>query len=127
MPQNVIDADHIQYLHSIGDISFVAEMVESFFADAAESIGYMETAIAAKEAGQFRFAAHGMKSCSYNVGANQLAALCAKFEKITESDFHENGGKHLSLVKQALSAAEAELSVIALAKESFTPAVASSG
>jgi two-component system, sensor histidine kinase RpfC len=124
---SAIDPEHIQYLRSIGDANFVDDMIESFFADAAESIEALQTAIDANEPGQFRFAAHAMKSCSNNIGATILAALCGKLEKITEGEFSENAPAHFAAVNVALSEVEAELRSDINSPSGLTPRAANSG
>lgn len=96
--QPVIDPAHLDYLRSIGDDDFVAEMIESFFSDAAESKQILQLSLAQGDPAQFRFAAHALKGCSNNIGATLLAALCAKLEKITEGEFHERGTMHAQAV-----------------------------
>jgi two-component system, sensor histidine kinase RpfC len=64
---------------------------------------------------QFRFAAHALKSCSNNIGAMALAALCGKLEKITEADFNTKARQHHATVKSAFKNAEADLQQFASA------------
>jgi two-component system sensor histidine kinase RpfC len=107
--QTVIDQNHIQYLRSIGDASFVEDMIENFFADAEESIAAMEAALSAKEPEQFRFAAHAMKSSSNNIGAAILAAICTKLEKISDTEFNISCEMHFQAVTKALQEAQDKL------------------
>jgi two-component system, sensor histidine kinase RpfC len=125
--ETAIDPDHIEYLRSIGDANFVEDMIESFFADAEESIAALKAAAEAKEPGQFRFAAHAMKSCSNNIGATLLAALCAKLEKITEGEFNDSAVAHVQAVSNALLEVQAELRPTETEPFGINPPVASSG
>jgi two-component system, sensor histidine kinase RpfC len=107
--ETVIDPAHLDYLRSIGDDLFLIEMIDSFFSDAAESQQTLGKAVTQRDPAQFRFAAHALKSCSNNIGATVLAALCAKLEKITEGEFHECGERHAQAVRVQYDLAEQAL------------------
>ncbi len=104
-----LDADQMQYLHSIGDTQFVVTMIEGYFEDAQEMIVPMRVAADEADIDAFRFCAHGLKSSSNNIGAVHLAAICAKIERITESEFQNNCGGYLDLVEAELSQVKIEL------------------
>jgi two-component system, sensor histidine kinase RpfC len=97
-----IDAGHIKYLRTIGDETFIREMMESFAADADESLQRFGDAVQQHDVESFRFAAHAMKSCSNNIGAKLLGAYCARLEKITEDEFASQGAAHLQWIADAL-------------------------
>jgi two-component system sensor histidine kinase RpfC len=107
-----IDVAHLDYLRSIGDDEFLAEMIESFFADAEESQETLRKAVASSDPAQFRFAAHALKSCSNNIGATILASLCAKLEKITEGEFNEVGERRLQAVTEQFALAANKLRAV---------------
>jgi two-component system, sensor histidine kinase RpfC len=107
--ETAVDPAHLDYLRSIGDDSFVTDMIDSFFDDAAESLESLAAAVADGQVEQFRFAAHALKSCSNNIGAHMLAALCARFEKITEGDFRAEGARNLATIKEHYQLVETEL------------------
>lgn len=108
-----IDYAQIEYLRTIGDQSFVDDMIDSFFNDAAESLATLTQSVVDHDLNQYRFAAHAMKSCSNNMGAVVLAALCTKLEKITEAEFDSHAKRHCSAVLQAYEHVNAELKAIA--------------
>lgn len=124
---HAVDPAHVDYLRTIGDESFIADMIDSFFADATESLESLKRSVAQGDAAQFRFAAHAMKSCSNNIGATLLGATCAKLEKITEGEFHDAGAGHVATVEDRYARAEAELRALANAPPSITPPAASYG
>ena len=123
--QSAIDPSQIDYLLTIGDQSFVDEMIESFFTDADESMDALQKSVAERDLNQFRFAAHAMKSCSNNIGAAVLSALCGKLENITESEFHANAPHHQAKVIKAFENVQADLQPFS--SGSITKPVASSG
>ena len=104
-----IDLQQIDYLWSIGDAQFVAGMIDGFFEDVAETIGPMRSAVANQDVQQFRFCAHAFKSAANNMGASQLAALCARLEKVTEGEFAAHALPYLDKVERELERAESEL------------------
>jgi two-component system, sensor histidine kinase RpfC len=116
-----VDTSHLDYLRTIGDESFISDMIESFFADADESIVSLKRAVDDGDIAQFRFASHALKSCANNIGAMLLSALCAKLENITEGEFRENGANHLAVVESAYAKAELELRAIASQPTNVTP------
>lgn len=120
-----IDPAQIDYLLTIGDQSFVDEMIESFFNDADESMASLNQSVANHDLNEFRFAAHAMKSCSNNIGAAIMAALCGKFENITEADFNTKATQHQEAVQKAYENVRADLQPFA--SHAITPPVASSG
>ncbi len=105
----MIDQTQIDYLVTIGGQSFVDEMIDSFFSDAEESFAIMQLSVAERDVGQFRFAAHAMKSCSNNMGASVMGALAAKLEKITEAEFNCNAESHHDALTQMFEKITAEL------------------
>jgi two-component system sensor histidine kinase RpfC len=123
--ESSIDRAQIDYLLSIGDQDFVDEMIESFFNDAEESLETLQMAVTEQDLNQFRFAAHAMKSCSNNIGAVILAALCGKLEKITEADFTDTAHQHQAAVIKAFENVTADLQTFRSAV--ITQPAASSG
>lgn len=120
-----IDPAQITYLLTIGDQDFVDEMIESFFNDAVESLDGLQKSVVENDLNQFRFAAHALKSCSNNIGAVVLAALCGKLEKITEFDFTNKAVLHEVSVLKAFE--NVKVGLRPYASESITQPVASSG
>ncbi len=108
-----IDPAHLDYLQSIGGAKFVLDLAEGFAEDVEECIETMRMAIQSADAHQFRFAAHAFKSSSNNIGAKSLAELCARLEKVTESEFENEGSLHLARVENELAKVMHDLAQIA--------------
>jgi two-component system, sensor histidine kinase RpfC len=112
-----IDPAQIEYLLSIGNSDFVAEMIDSFRNDIDETMLSIGIAVANADVHQFRFCAHAFKSSANNIGALKLAAMGNKLEKITEGDFRELGAIYLDKIENELlgvqAALDAELSKLA--------------
>ncbi len=120
-----IDRAQIEYLLTIGDQSFVDEMIESFFTDAIESLETLNQSVIHHDLNEFRFAAHAIKSCSNNIGAKMMAALCGKLEKITEAEFNAKATQHQSAVINAFADVKTDLQPFS--SNAVTQPVASSG
>jgi two-component system sensor histidine kinase RpfC len=102
---SAIDKTQIDYLLSIGDVNFVASMIEGFFEDVTQIEKPLRLAIEQGDVREFRFCAHAIKSSANNMGAKYLAALCGKFEKITEADFAEHRHAYLDKIESEIARA----------------------
>jgi two-component system, sensor histidine kinase RpfC len=98
----ILDPAQMDYLRSIGDDSFVSDMISSFIADITETIGPMRASIAENDVQQFRFCAHAFKSSAHNIGAAKLGELCGRLENITEGEFNQNSPVYLAKVERAV-------------------------
>ncbi len=113
-----IDPEHMDYLRSIGDDSFVASMIEGFLEDVAECRITLTKSVEERDPALFRFSAHAFKSSANNIGAKQLAALCAKLEKVTEADFESQRVDYKHRIENEL-----ERATLALQFGQQTPAI----
>jgi two-component system, sensor histidine kinase RpfC len=123
----VVDLSHIDYLTTIGGPSFLDDMIASFILDSNESLNELETAIETLDVAKFRFAAHAMKSCSNNIGAKTLAALCGQSEKVTEAEFARTCTIQAAKIRDNLTLVTAELHHIANAATAPTQPVLNFG
>jgi HPt (histidine-containing phosphotransfer) domain-containing protein len=62
------------------DPAFLAELIDTYLADAPDLLVAMRDALAAREAAGLRRAAHTLKSTSAMLGARRLADLCRRLE-----------------------------------------------
>jgi HPt (histidine-containing phosphotransfer) domain-containing protein len=62
------------------DPAFLAELIDTYLADAPDLLVAMRDALAAREAAELRRAAHTLKSTSAMLGARRLADLCRHLE-----------------------------------------------
>jgi len=63
-----------------GDMTFLGELIDTYFNDAAELLATMRRALADGSVEEFRRAAHSLKSNSANLGAMKLSALAKELE-----------------------------------------------
>jgi two-component system, sensor histidine kinase RpfC len=84
-------------------------MIDSFFEDVAETNISIEQAVRNNDVKLFRFCAHAYKSSANNIGASTLAAICAKYERITEGDFAQRKEHYFSEITKELTRVETAL------------------
>ncbi len=118
---SAVDATQMAYLLSIGGEGFVNDMIGSFYEDIAETDINIERAIETHDVVQFRFCAHAYKSSANNIGALVLAALCSKYEKVTEADFADHAEAYHDKIKNEIKRVK-----LALAKQPSAEATISS-
>jgi CheY-like chemotaxis protein len=75
-----------------GDGAFLAELIDTFLADAPQLLAQMGQAVEAGDAATLRRAAHSLKSNSAEFGAGTLADLCRELEAIGRAGEEAGGG-----------------------------------
>jgi HPt (histidine-containing phosphotransfer) domain-containing protein len=80
MTQPAIDRATFEELQQTAGAEFVRELVDTFLAEAPLMLSTLDRALAACDAGEFRRAAHSLKSNSYTFGALALGALARDLE-----------------------------------------------
>lgn len=68
-----------------GDGEFLAELLETYFADTPQQFSTMQAALADGNSEEFRRAAHSLKSNSANFGAMDLSQKAKKLEEMGKS------------------------------------------
>jgi HPt (histidine-containing phosphotransfer) domain-containing protein len=80
MTQPPIDQATFEELEQTAGADFVRELVDTFLAEAPLMLASLDRALAARDAGEFRRAAHSLKSNSNTFGALALGALARDLE-----------------------------------------------
>ncbi|MCE1252017.1 MAG: Hpt domain-containing protein [Anaerolineae bacterium] len=82
MSSGLIDMEIFnRFLESVnGDISFLDEMLETYFNDSPRQIDEMKTALKAANNDDLTRAAHSLKANSAVFGAGELANICRELE-----------------------------------------------
>lgn len=65
-----------------GDLEFLTELLQTFFADTPNLFGAMRAALVAGKAEDFRRAAHSLKSNGAGFGAMQLSRMAKELEEM---------------------------------------------
>jgi signal transduction histidine kinase/CheY-like chemotaxis protein/HPt (histidine-containing phosphotransfer) domain-containing protein len=83
-----------------GEMTFVRELLETYFADSPRLIATLHGALVAGNAEEFRRAAHSLKSNSANFGATNLAALAKELELMGKAGPLEGAAAKLAPVDE---------------------------
>ena len=82
------------------------ELVTTYLEDAMQRMDRLETAIAASDASNVKLEAHSLKGASANIGARNLADLCAEMENQGEAERLEQAPELFSKIRSQFSATE---------------------
>jgi len=82
LPDDILDPAAIENLQelAVGDAAFLAELMDTFLADAPQLLADMRQAVERGDAARLRLAAHSLKSNSADFGAMTLSNLCRELE-----------------------------------------------
>ena len=80
MAPPVIDQATFEELRGTAGAEFVGELIDTFLAEAPSMLASLDRALAERNAGDFRRAAHSLKSNSNTFGALALGALARELE-----------------------------------------------
>jgi two-component system sensor histidine kinase RpfC len=86
-----LDQDAVQRLRELGGEEFLAELAADFLREGAEALRTLVRAASAKDASQFRDAAHGLASLAANIGAKPLHAACTVAQRLGRTEFAVRG------------------------------------
>ena len=92
-----------------GGQAFVSELIESFNADSKRSIQEINTALHNDDFGMWRDQLHMLKGGASDIGAYELARLCAEAERIKPYEIASLGRDKLLIVKSALEKTQTSL------------------
>jgi two-component system sensor histidine kinase RpfC len=106
----VINAETLRHLQELGSSpTFMTKLCGVFFADNAVLLGRMESAIAARNFGEFRSHVHALKGSSASMGTERLTHLCTKLDRYADAELRLRGPKLLRTLGEELAAARREL------------------
>ena len=91
------------------DPAFLAEIIDTYVADAGDLLATMRQAFRVGDAPELRRAAHSLKSNSATLGATELAALCQALEEQARSGAMDRAGDLLAQIGAAYVEVEAAL------------------
>jgi HPt (histidine-containing phosphotransfer) domain-containing protein len=98
-----------------GDRAFLAELLDTFLAEAPNLLAAMRQALARQDAAGLRLAAHSLKSNSRDFGAAILSGLCLELEMMGKAGT-------LAGAAEKLAQAEVEYDRVRVALETLRPA-----
>ena len=92
-----------------GDEAFLAELIDTYLADAGDLRATMRQALATGDAPGLRRAAHSLKSNSATFGATTLAALCQDLEERAAAGTMDGAAERVDRVDAVCPEVEAAL------------------
>ena len=110
--EGVIDREVLDNLLEAvgGDGEFLAELLETYYADTPQLFSAMHAAIESQDSDEFRRAAHSLKSNSANFGAMDLSQQAKALEEMGKTG-------NLGQAGEALAGAESEYEKVKSALE----------
>lgn len=106
----VLDPGRLRALAQLDDgQGFLAELVEDFLADARETIGRLEQALAAGNTRAFRDQAHALRSSAAHVGGKALFDLCLSWRELDDAALLMRGRAELARLEQEFTKLETAL------------------
>jgi PAS domain S-box-containing protein len=111
---DVLDPAALQKLQDItgGDLTFLAELIDTFFEEAPQLLAQMQQALEQGDAGLLRRAAHSLKSNSAGFGAMALSSLCRELEEMGKSGSVEGAGEKVAEAEKKYEPVRAALEAI---------------
>ena len=112
--EGVIDREVLNNLLEAvgGDGEFLAELLETFFADTPQQISTMHAALESQDSDEFRRAAHSLKSNSANFGAMDLSLKAKALEEMGKTGNLDQAGEILAEVESEYAKVKSALEMI---------------
>lgn len=96
-------------LEQLGGRDFVCEIATQFVADAVTILAALATAARDNDVARFRDEAHALRSCSANIGAQNLYELCLSWRQIGAPEFAANGAAYVADLEREFERVRADL------------------
>ncbi len=111
-PPDKLDESVLDNLTQLGGHAFVHDLLASFEEDSGRALRDIERALATQDYGQWHDQLHMLKGGASDVGAHQLARVCADAERIKPFEISSTlAHDHLAIVRSALGEAQTLLSM----------------
>lgn len=101
-----LDAGKLQELEELGGAAFVSDLLGSFLKDAHIIMRDFDVAVTAGDQQAFREAAHAMRSCAANVGANGIFKIGLDLRDWAGEDVKANGARSLERIRAEFARVE---------------------
>jgi two-component system sensor histidine kinase RpfC len=109
-PAQELEESVLNDLAQLGGPAFVQDLLTSFSEDSERALRDIELALIAQDYGQWRDHLHKLKGGASDLGANQLAQLCAEAERIKPYEINgASAGQKLEGIRFALVGAQTAL------------------
>jgi HPt (histidine-containing phosphotransfer) domain-containing protein len=107
-----VDAAALENLRELGGDDFLAEVIDTFVADAPTQIATLGGSLAAQDADELRRAAHTLKSNGATLGAAGFSELCRALEHRAKSGRLEGASELVGRIEQEYRALEEALAAV---------------
>lgn len=92
-----------------GEVAAMAELIETFLADAPRMVTQMRRGVEAGNAREVNHAAHTVKSTAAMFGAAELSRMCRELERDTELGLPRDAARRVDLLAAEWARVEKEL------------------
>lgn len=113
-PGGAIDYTCLDNLANLGGADFVSGVISDYLEDAANLLEEFSTAVQNSDPIAIRDKAHALNSASANIGAQDVAALCQRWETARAPELMAEGDAMVTKLADALEKARAGLHAYAL-------------
>jgi PAS domain S-box-containing protein len=114
LPDDILDPAAMENLQELagGDAAFLAELMDTFLADAPQLLTDMRQAMERRDAAGLRLAAHSLKSNSADFGAMTLSNLCRELEGMGKAGTLDGAAEKVTQAEAEYEQVKAALEVI---------------
>ena len=104
-----LDMRAIGDLCALGGADFVTEIARQFVADGVAILTALTAAVQDRDVDRFKDEAHALRSCSANIGAQNLYELCLSWRQVGAQEFAANGATYIVRLEQEFARVRQEL------------------
>ncbi len=106
----IVSVETLAHLEELGSTpDFLERLVGVFVADSLSLLAKMESAVAARNFGEFRAHLHAMKGSAASIGTERLTRLCASLGKLSESELRLQSARLVKSLEEEFSQGRAAL------------------
>jgi two-component system sensor histidine kinase RpfC len=106
----VVSVETLAHLEDLGSTpDFLERLVGVFVADSLSLLAKMESAVAARNFGEFRAHLHAMKGSAASIGTERLTRLCASLGKLSETELRLQSTRLVASLEEEFAQGRAAL------------------
>jgi PAS domain S-box-containing protein len=95
-----LDESALENLRALGGEEFLAEVIETFLADAPTLLATLRSSLEAEDADELRRAAHTLKSNGSTLGAEGFSELCRELEQLAKRGELQDGSRLVDRIER---------------------------
>jgi two-component system sensor histidine kinase RpfC len=106
----IVSAETLAHLEDLGSTpDFLERLVGVFVADSLSLLAKMESAVVARNFGEFRAHLHAMKGSAASIGTERLTRLCASLGKLSETELRLQSTRLVASLEEEFAQGRAAL------------------